>query len=196
MIFCKHCAKKISTKKASEAGQVLRCPNCGKEVSAKLEENEIRPLVQKLHKNNNYYRNRIDTGLSFIVIGLTLAIIGLIFYYLAFKLAAADPNDPSTKTFILNRESSEYWVFVVGVGVGGLLFVGGLTLSLTFASMRRATRLNVEYIRAHKTAEVPPVESIFAEWNRKIKHYFLELRFRLKTRSEAKKAAKEALTHQ
>jgi len=196
MIFCKHCAKKISSKKALEAGQTLRCPDCGNEVTAKLEDDEIRPLVQKLHKNNNYYRNKIDTGLSFIVIGMTLAIIGLIFYYLAFKLAAADPNDPSTKTFILNRDSSEYWVFVVGVGVGGVLLLSGLALSLTFAFKRRAVRLSVEYIRAHKTAEIAPIESIFVEWGRKIKHYFVELKFRLKTRVEAKKAAKEALTHQ
>jgi predicted nucleic acid-binding Zn ribbon protein len=190
MIYCKKCAKKFSSIKDVSEDGTFTCHSCGATVNETLQDDEVRPLVQKLHKNSNFYRNRIDTGLSFIVIGLMLAIIGLIFYYLAFKLAALDPNDPTKKEFVLNTTSSEFWVFVVGVSVGGTMFIAGLCLALVYAYKRRTVRYSVEYIREHKTTLVPPVQSIFVEWWNKISHFFKELNFEIKTRLNNKKAAK------
>lgn len=190
MIYCKHCGKKLSDKGLGENSQSFTCKGCGAEVTPELADEEVRPLVQKLHKKSNFYRTKIDSGLSMIVIGGILLVIGLIFYYLAWKL---DQSIKTERIYILNKSSSEYWVFVLGVGIGGLLVVAGLILAIVYAYLRREIVYDVEAIRTGKTAVCPPVPSIFAIWGRNISHYFKELSFQRQNRAAAKKEAQEYL---
>jgi hypothetical protein len=166
MIYCHQCAKKVKD-------DVTVCPDCGEPISPALKEGEVRPLVQALHKRTNYYRNLIDRGMSFIVIGSTLLIIGLIFYFLSFKTI----TDTATGTShdVLNPQSSNFYVFLVGVGAGGILLLIGLSLAITFALLRRHVRYDVESIRANKSAQVGPIPSIFVVMGKAIAKFFKEL---------------------
>lgn len=146
MIYCHKCAKKVKD-------DVSVCPNCGETIAPPLKDEEVRPLVQTLHKRSNYYRNWVDRGLSFIVIGSTLLIIGVIFYFLSFQSISNDQG----KTTVLNKGSSEFWVFMIGAIGGGTLLLIGCCFAIGFGLARRIIRRDVELIRANKSSQVPPI---------------------------------------
>jgi uncharacterized membrane protein len=190
MIYCKHCAKKYAGEGLDKNGQPLVCSECGEVVTPTLNDEEVRPLVQKLHKKSNTYRNRIDTGLSMIVIGAILLVIGLIFYYLSFKL---DQTNKTERVFIINRDSSEYWVFILGVVIGGTLLVAGLALAITFALLRREIVYHVDEVREKKTAVVEKAPSYLATTFAFWKRHLHEASYQRQQHAADKKKAEEYL---
>jgi|GEM_PF-1160782 hypothetical protein len=176
MIYCHKCAKKVKD-------GVSVCPICAETIVPELRDDEVRPLVQTLHKRSNYYRNWIDRGLSYIVIGSTLLIIGVIFYFLSFQSI----NTEEGQTLVLNKGTSEFWVFMVGVISGGTLLVVGSFLAIFFALKRRIIRYDVEAIRAHKSSHVDKAPSLFVVWGKAIHKFFKELVWKIKRRSHKAK---------
>lgn len=172
MIYCQNCGRKL------REGTSL-CPECGATIKTELNEDETRYLVQRLHKKSNSFRSRIDTGLSFIVIGIALLVTGWLFYFLAMK-SQTDPNDSNNKILVVDQSCSEYWVALVGLIGGGILLVLGLFLALFFAYRRRQIRYNVESIRSSHTSNVGRVPSIFVVSAHAIAHFFKELVWRFK----------------
>ncbi|OPZ35763.1 MAG: hypothetical protein BWY98_00631 [Tenericutes bacterium ADurb.BinA155] len=148
MIYCHKCAKKVKD-------DVSVCPNCGETIVSPLKDEEVRPLVQTLHKRSNYYRNWVDRGLSYIVIGSTLLIIGVIFYFLSFQTVSS--AEGQGQVLVLNKSTSEFWVFLVGVISGGTLLIVGSAFAIGFGLARRIIRRDVELIRANKSSQVPPI---------------------------------------
>lgn len=174
MIYCHNCASKL------KEGTTV-CPECGAEVTASLKDEEIRPLVQKIHKKSNFFRGKIDNGLSFIVLGATILIIGLLFYYLSLT-EVTDANDPNLKYEVANHGAPEFWVFVVGVSVGGVLLLAGLSLVSVFGNFRRNALSDIESIRSSGSAVVKPAPLLFKIWGRKIAKGWKELCYRLHRR--------------
>lgn len=174
MIYCHNCASKL------KEGTTV-CPECGAEVTSTLKEDEIRPLVQKIHKKSNFFRGKIDNGLSFIVLGLTILVIGFMFYYLSLT-EVTDPNNPNLKYEVVSKSAPEFWVFIVGVSVGGILFLAGLALALSFSNLRRNALSDIESIRTSGSAVVKPAPLLAVIWARAIKKGFKELRYRIHRR--------------
>ena len=88
------------------------CPSCATQgTDKKLDEPQIRNVVQRLHKKANVARERISAGLSSLVIGVTLVIIGLIFFRLASKL---DQSNTEEIVFVLVPTSAEFIVSMFG----------------------------------------------------------------------------------
>ncbi len=175
MVYCHQCASKLKD-------GTTTCPECGAEVTSTLKAEEVRPLVQKIHKKSNFFRGKIDSGLSGIVLGTTILIIGLLFYYLSLS-EITDPNDANAKIEVANHAAPEFWVFVVGVSVGGTLLVVGLALAISFAYLRRSALYDIEAIRSSGSAEVKRAPSIFAIWSKKIAKGLKELRYRIHRRN-------------
>lgn len=148
MIYCHHCGKKV------KEGTTV-CPECHEEITIDLNDDEVRPLIQKIHKKRNIYRERISTGLSAVVIGAILLIIGWIFFYLAFKL---DQANTGSTVYYLKTTSAEFWVFIVGVVAGGILLIAGATISITYAILRKMALNDTEVIRATKKASTVPLD--------------------------------------
>jgi hypothetical protein len=174
MIYCHNCASKL------KEGTIV-CPECGAEVTTTLKPEEVRPLVQKIHKKSNFFRGKIDNGLSFIVLGLTILIIGLLFYYLSLT-EVTDATDPNLKYEVANHGAPEFWVFVVGVSVGGVLFLAGLALALSFNFLRRNALSDIESIRTSGSPVVKGAPLLVVIWARAIRKTWKELRYRLHRR--------------
>lgn len=171
MMYCYKCGHKLRSEDI--------CPECETERKEKLSEPEARGLVQALHKKSNRYRNWMDNGLSCIVIGGMLLVIGILFYFLALK-NMTDPQNPNAKIIYVDQSCSEFWVFVFGVGFGGSILLIGLVLAFYFAFLRRQVRHDVEEIRANGSAKTSPTPIIFVIWAHAIHKYFKELVWRYK----------------
>ena len=114
MIYCTHCGKLVDEKLDS-------CPHCGQPlIKRELEHEEIRELNRALHTRENQSREKVDNQLVYIVLGTTLLIIGALFFFLSFKM------DQETFTKQLSYKTPEFYVSIVGLGVGGFLLIWGL----------------------------------------------------------------------
>ena len=80
-------------------------------------------LIQYLHKRTEKTRNVRESSACFLVVGIILLIIGFLFYFLSYKV----PKDPTIINKILVPTSFEFIVCVVGLSVGSVFFVYGLT---------------------------------------------------------------------
>lgn len=178
MKYCYKCGAKLREDEI--------CPQCGAEYKKKLDDAESRGLVQRLHKKSNSYRNYRDSGLSCIVIGSMLLIIGLLFYFLALK-NTTDPANPNQKILYVDQSCSEFWTFVFGASIGGTVLLIGLVLAFTFAFLRRQVRHDVEEIRSNDSALTSPTPVIFVLWGKAIQHFFKEMAWRHKRNRLKKK---------
>lgn len=114
MIYCIHCGRQVDE-------NLDTCPHCGEQiVKRELEHEELRTLNRALHARENKSRENVDNQLVFIVLGTTLLIIGALFFFLSFKM------DQETFTKKLTFTTPEFWVSMVGLGVGGFLLIWGL----------------------------------------------------------------------
>ncbi len=157
MRYCKHCAKLIADSKKGE--ELTAHPYCGESIeNTDLTEEEIRPLVQKLHKSTNSYVGVRSHGLSMVVIGLTLLIVGLLFFTLA------GDGDGGT-----NTSSSEFFVAVFGTVVGSIVFLVGSIIAIHSAHMDNTIRYHVDQIRANHSTIVTKAPLIFVTWYNHIK---------------------------
>lgn len=148
-----------------------------------LEEEEVRPFVQRLHKRSNVYRERISTGLSFLIVGLTLLIIGVIFYYLSFKI---DRENEDEVVFILTTTCAEFWVAMIGMVGGSISALFGFSCAALFSYKRRAVYHDMDEIRSTHSLSVSPTPLIFAVWWKKISYFVRQSLFRLKRRKAMK----------
>lgn len=166
--YCRECLKKNP-----EHRDVCRA--CKEPISDQLKEEEVRPIVQQLHKKGNLYRERVSSGMSFVVIGLTLLIIGIIFYYLSFKL---DQDNTEEAVFILTTSCAEFYVFVIGVGVGGILFLFGAVWAILWSYRRREIYHDVDEIRKNLSLTVSSTPLIFVVWWRKLSQFIFRATYR------------------
>lgn len=152
--YCRECLRK--TKATSGP-----CPSCGATLNPELQEDEIRPIVQALHKRTNDYRERISTGLSLFIIGLTFVIIGLIFWRLSYKL---DQDNVAEIVYVLAYNSAEFFVAMFGLVAGGLSTVFGAVWAILWAFRKREVAHDVDEIRANKSLTVSRTPTIFEVW--------------------------------
>ena len=114
MIYCTHCGHEVDDNLDS-------CPHCNQPlIKRELEHEELRELNRALHTRENQSREKVDNQLVFIVLGTTLLIIGALFFFLSFKM------DQDTFTKKLTLTTPEFWVSIVGLGVGGFMLIWGL----------------------------------------------------------------------
>ena len=174
--YCKECLLKT-------AATSHTCPDCGAELKPELQEEEIRPIVQSLHKRTNLYRERISTGLSLFIIGLTFVIIGLIFYRLSFKL---DQSNVEEIVYNLAYASAEFVVSMFGLIAGGISTVFGAVWAIIWAYNKRAIVHDVEEIRQNKSLTVSRTPTIFEIWGARISYFFRQTAWKIKRNKAAK----------
>ena len=152
--YCTECLKKSKA-------PVDVCPHCGKQMQGELSSEEaIRHFVQKLHKKTNDLRHYMSHTLSSLVIGAILLVIAFFFYYLSFVSTV----DKSTglKVSVVNISCSEFWVSMIALAVGGILFLAGLVLSLVVSRQKRQVLADIEHVRETGDLSSTPVKPIIA----------------------------------
>jgi hypothetical protein len=143
MIYCQKCGYR-------NPEDAPKCVHCGEDLSRKLLGENERPLVQKLHQQENVARERKDTAMSFIVLGSIFVILGALFFILSFKLPYAAAAEK-----VLIVTCFEFWVSIIALvlGFGGLTY-GFVLLGLNLKKLR-IIRNDIAYIREHQTPVVP-----------------------------------------
>ncbi len=174
--YCRECLAKNKEGASS-------CSSCENEINAQLAEEEVRPFVQRLHKRSNVYRERISMGLSFLIVGLTLLIIGVIFYYLSFKI---DRTNEDEVVFVLTTTCAEFWVAMIGMVGGSISTAFGFCCASVFAYKRRSIYHDMDEIRSTHCLSVSPTPLIFAVWWKKISYFCRQTIFRFKRKQTLK----------
>lgn len=114
-MYCIRCGKESKN-------LVGRCEYCGHRlVDHELDNEEIRTLNKALHTRENNSREKVDNAMTFIVLGITLLIIGILFFSLSFKYPTA-----YSPTKELSFTCFEFYVSMAGLIGGGTLFVIGI----------------------------------------------------------------------
>jgi hypothetical protein len=119
-MYCRKCHNDV---KGIQKNGFLVCPKCQGPLKKELSSEEKTLLIQSLHQRENRYRDRNDTALSGVVLGVTFLIIGFVFFYLSFKLNLADQSD---NTKYLTTDSVEFYIAMVGLVGGGGAFLYGI----------------------------------------------------------------------
>lgn len=114
MYYCIKCG--YESKKEFE-----KCKKCGEPFVSELNHDSARSLVQRLHANENKSHENVDAAMVFIVLGSIFLIIGLLFFFLSFKLI--DVNDVNKS---LSFTCFEFYVSMAGLGGGGFLLIWGI----------------------------------------------------------------------
>ncbi len=180
--YCQECLKKNDSSNAV-------CSQCGHEMVKTLDnEDDVRHLVQKLHKKTNDLRHYISHTLSSLVIGAILLIIAFFFYYLAFSSSV--DRTTGEKVYTVNTSCSEFWVSMVALAIGGVLFVAGVVLSLIIARKKRQILSDIDHIRETGDLASIPVKPLivvlFLKAVASIKHLIWLIKYK-----KANKAKKE-----
>ncbi len=158
--ICKECLRKNDV-------SATTCKHCGNEIVNTLNgDGEIRPIVQKLHKKTNDLRHYMSHALSALVIGAILLVIAFFFYYLSFS-SSVDP-DTAEKIYVVNTSCSEFWVSMVALIIGGILFLVGLICALAISRSKRQVLADIDHIRETGKLESSPVKPLIAIWFSKI----------------------------
>lgn len=114
-MYCIHCGKNNKT-------ETEVCEFCGKEmIRRELDHEETRTLSKSLHNRLNVSREQVDNAMVLIVLGSTLFLIGVLFFFLSFKLPTA-----SSLNKVITVACFEFWVSMAGLGVGGVMLILGL----------------------------------------------------------------------
>ncbi len=79
-------------------------------------------FVQYVHKRDDRVYNQRERGLCFLIVGLILLIVGVIFFYLSYKVS----TDPEINEKIIRFDSFEFWVCMFGLSLGSSSFGYGL----------------------------------------------------------------------
>lgn len=106
---------KISESRTANTTDFYVCPRCGKLVRINLDEYDIKSLARASHSEIHRGRNNISSGMSGLMIGIILAVIGLMFFLLSFK---------ATNGGVLDTTCVEFYVFIVllVLGIGLIIY--------------------------------------------------------------------------
>lgn len=137
MYYCRFCGHE--TKQELDA-----CPKCG-ELFGKTEltHTDARKLVQTLHKNETFSREKSDAAMVFIILGIISLVLGALFFILAYKLANAN-----ALVRTLSTTAFEFWVALFLLSVGAVILVYGLIILVIHLSRLKRLTLKIEEIRA------------------------------------------------
>lgn len=127
MYYCRFCGHETKE-------EVANCPKCGQAFGRdELTNDAARKLVQMLHKNENFSREKNDSAMVFIILGLISLALGSLFFVLSFKLA-----DATAELRTLSFTAFEFWValFLLIVGVTILIY-GLIVLTLHLRKLKR-----------------------------------------------------------
>ena len=114
-MYCIKCGRESKTLEGN-------CTCCGEPlVTHELDKEETRLLNKSLHNRINASRERVDNAMSLIVLGSTFLIIGILFFFLSFKL----PN-AAARSKVITITCFEFWVSMAGLGAGAVLLTMGL----------------------------------------------------------------------
>lgn len=114
-MYCIKCGRESKTLEGE-------CEYCHEPlVTHELDHEETRLLNKALHTRINASREEVDNAMVFIVLGATLLVVGILFFFLSYKLptAYAQYKEVDVTCF-------EFWVSMAGLVAGGVLFVIGL----------------------------------------------------------------------
>lgn len=136
-MYCIHCGKN-NKKNTSDV-----CSKCGQPLlKRELSSEETKDLSKALYTKGNTSRENVDNGLVFVVLGATLLVIGILFFFLSFKL------DQTTYEKYLNVTCSEFWVSMVGLfGGGGMLIYGLIRVIYELVAIQKPTMRAIRNIK-------------------------------------------------
>ena len=116
-MYCTNCGKKINNPKDGHL-----CEYCSSELITKdLDYEQTRSLNKALHNRLNKSREEVDNAMVFVTLGLTLFLVGFLFFFLSFKLPNAAAHDK-----VLTITCFEFWVSMAGLVIGGAGLISGL----------------------------------------------------------------------
>ena len=116
-MYCIHCGKEIMNPKEGHL-----CEYCSEElVKQDLDHEQTRLLNKALHNRLNKSREEVDNAMVFVTLGLTLFLVGFLFFFLSFKLPNAAAHDK-----VLTVTCFEFWVSMAGLAIGGAGLISGL----------------------------------------------------------------------
>jgi predicted RNA-binding Zn-ribbon protein involved in translation (DUF1610 family) len=137
MLYCYHCGEEIDEHKIEAEGSSYEkaqgqeidentsvsyvCPRCGHLIHKGASEADLKSLSAASHAEIQRGRNSFAQGMGFTSLGVISLILCYVFFLLAHK---------ATQQNALIRTCPEYFVFLVLLVVGSLLFGAGLTLDL------------------------------------------------------------------
>lgn len=139
-MYCIRCGKESKN-------LVGRCEYCGHRlVDHELDKEETRTLNKALHTRENNSREKVDNAMTFIVLGSTLLIIGILFFALAFKYPTA-----SSPTKQLSFTCFEFYVSLAGlIGGGTLLVIGVVRLIIEKLIIQKEIRRALSAVQTGK----------------------------------------------
>jgi hypothetical protein len=140
-MYCIHCHKSVEA--------TDKCPHCGEPLKQELTGEEKTNLVQALHKEENLRHDKLDRGMSFLVVGAIFIVIGIIFFTLSFKL---DPTNQSDSHRYLRFASSEFVVAMAGLVGGGSSFLYGVITAIREERHLRVLKHDIDEINKSNTA--------------------------------------------
>lgn len=127
MYYCRFCGHE--TKEEQDA-----CPKCGKPFGkTSLNHDDARHLVQTLHKNENFSREKNDSAMVMIILGAIALALGTLFFILAYKLPDATAIERE-----LSLTAFEFWVALALLITGATILIYGLiVLTINLAKLKR-----------------------------------------------------------
>lgn len=108
------------------------------------EKEKSHEFAQYIHKRIERDNDRIQSSLSFVIIGTILLIIGFIFLSLSFKIKTGQANVRELKF-----DSLEFIIFIIGVGVGFIFLVIELTIILKNIKEKKKLENALNYLRIY-----------------------------------------------
>jgi hypothetical protein len=140
-MYCSNCGydlkeKQIENGKAKDQVKnpttidVFVCPRCGKLIKQDLNEDEIKALSRAGHAEIHRSRNTMNRGMSFLVIGIILLVIAVMFFMMSFKANAGGS---------LVTDCTEFYVFLI------LLVLGVASTGFAIVSLFLGIRKNRKY---------------------------------------------------
>lgn len=146
-MFCCHCGyeineHKIEQKRSSFSGYSETdlntsvkyvCPRCGHLIHDNVSQDDIKSLTRACHSELQRSRNDTARGMSSLVLGGILLLIGIVFMLLSRK---------ADNQFRVTVSSPEFWVFLVLTIISVILLVlGAISLSCGLVKSRKYSEL-------------------------------------------------------
>ncbi|MFA5421423.1 MAG: hypothetical protein WC344_01330 [Bacilli bacterium] len=136
MYYCRFCGHETKE-------DLANCPKCGQAFGREeLTNDDARKLVQMLHKNENFSREKNDTAMVFIILGLISLILGGLFFILAFKLI-----DVADEFRTLSTTAFEFWVSLFLLITGSAILIYGLIVLIIHLGKLKRLGIKIAEVR-------------------------------------------------